>query len=129
MERVQTGEKPPYRPDGALPSPPEANDKTISQLMVRCWEEDPAQRPALSEVKRILRDINKGRSATNIDICVYIYMYMYIVMYVYGAYRYSPEYTKATYMIAVKNYPSVARPGHHIELILKAYRIDLTRFT
>ncbi len=50
----------PYRPD--LPKLVDSDvDATILELVRSCWEEEPGSRPALPDVLRFIKRVNKGR--------------------------------------------------------------------
>ena len=65
IDNVKKGTEPPYRPEipKSITSPDSDNIDLVKQLMIRCWEEQPEDRPeSFSAVKHELRKINKGKS-------------------------------------------------------------------
>ncbi|XP_061462231.1 atrial natriuretic peptide receptor 1 [Rhineura floridana] len=63
VERVKSGEHPPFRPSVNLPS----NLEEVVHLMQRCWAEDPQERPDFHHIKGMLRKFDKGNSCNLLD--------------------------------------------------------------
>jgi len=51
------------RPD--LEAVPPDCPRSLSQLMIRCWDHEPAARPSFAEVLDVLRQISNGKSSSN----------------------------------------------------------------
>ncbi|XP_077993028.1 atrial natriuretic peptide receptor 1-like [Glandiceps talaboti] len=54
VEKVRTGDNPPFRPttgEGECP-------KEVETLMLRCWAEEPTDRPDVSYIKNLVRKLN-----------------------------------------------------------------------
>ncbi|KAM6435639.1 atrial natriuretic peptide receptor 1 isoform 1-T1 [Liasis olivaceus] len=63
IERVASGEQPPFRPSANLPS----NLEEVVHLMQRCWAEDPQERPDFQHIKGMLRKFNRDSSCNLLD--------------------------------------------------------------
>jgi len=62
VDRIKDTRAPFYRPE--LPQEESAGvHPDMLSLMKQCWEEEPSERPSFGEVARILKTINKGKSA------------------------------------------------------------------
>ena len=62
VEKIRNDSAPFYRPP--LPQEESAGvHPDILTLMKRCWAEEPPERPSFDEVAKVLKTINKGRSA------------------------------------------------------------------
>ncbi|XP_014662991.1 PREDICTED: atrial natriuretic peptide receptor 1-like [Priapulus caudatus] len=63
VDRVRAGQtSPPFRPyidDNEV-------DDDVHRLSMRCWAEDPAERPDFGAIKQIMRKLNKGSESGNI---------------------------------------------------------------
>ena len=58
--RVQTLESPPYRPD--IPyKRATADEACVIELMKRCWDETPEQRPSFDDILKALQRMHGGR--------------------------------------------------------------------
>ena len=65
--RVSKGESPPFRPSAILDKLQGEDAQTpemkgVLGLMAQCWAEPPHLRPRLTDIKHVLRGLNKGRS-------------------------------------------------------------------
>ena len=56
---MKKGETPPYRPKCTKCE--DDTENQLVELMKKCWEEDPDDRPSIDSVKRKLKVIYKGR--------------------------------------------------------------------
>ncbi|XP_053133430.1 atrial natriuretic peptide receptor 1 isoform X2 [Hemicordylus capensis] len=63
IERVKSGECPPFRPSVNLPG----NLEEVVFLMQRCWAEDPQERPDFHHIKSMLRKFDKESSSNLLD--------------------------------------------------------------
>ena len=69
IKRVQTAEKPIYRPE--IPDNISNNtESAVVEMMVKCWDESPDQRPPFDDSLKNLQRMSRGRYlsyATTID--------------------------------------------------------------
>ena len=62
VEKIKGTHAPFYRPN--LPEQESAGvHPIILTLMKQCWAEEPSERPSFVEVAKVLKTINKGKSA------------------------------------------------------------------
>ncbi len=59
---VEGGNGEPYRPDLDNPEgDTEHATEPVIKIMTSCWSEEPEKRPGLSDIKKKLRALNKGK--------------------------------------------------------------------
>uniref|UniRef100_A0A8D0GEY7 Guanylate cyclase n=1 Tax=Sphenodon punctatus TaxID=8508 RepID=A0A8D0GEY7_SPHPU len=63
IERVKSGERPPFRPSVNLA----CHIEELEHLMQRCWAEDPLERPDFQHIKGLLRKFNRENSTNLLD--------------------------------------------------------------
>ena len=59
MDRVVLGEWPCLRPT----VDPQSHSEELGQLMLRCWAEEPSERPEFNQIKLLLRKQNRYQDA------------------------------------------------------------------
>ncbi|XP_070572314.1 atrial natriuretic peptide receptor 1-like [Ptychodera flava] len=64
VEHVKECEDPPYRPYMPIDSDIKVE---IQLLMLKCWAEDPMERPDFGEIRKTVQAINKGKKAHILD--------------------------------------------------------------
>ncbi|XP_077867761.1 atrial natriuretic peptide receptor 1-like [Saccoglossus kowalevskii] len=65
IERVTKLENPPYRP--YLPHDIDASSAEVIPLVLKCWSEDPQERPDFTQIRKTAHILNKGRRAHILD--------------------------------------------------------------
>ena len=60
MDKVRTGENPPFRPE--MPKIHDhAEHSSVVSLIAECWSEKPEARPSFVEIKKKLKILNHGK--------------------------------------------------------------------